>query len=479
MRWLAVFVLVARVAAADELSAKGDAFLAAIHARHLSREGVLLYNVDLRRVERDLRDGTYPEAADGPTFNGLFAGAACAHAEAASGAERERALADASTALAGLELLMDVTGVQGLMARSVRRAPPESADVSEWHAASGRFAGWYWRGDVSQDQYANGLVPAVGLCRRLFPERSRRLAVDAASHLVAHDYELTDPDGKRTTYGDLTWHSGFGFNAIAQLTSYALISLAARLDDDPRWLAERDRLRDHYRVVARARFTNARVFGITGHSNDLMAFDLYRVLLPLARETHDPALADLRAGLWRAWLRVQPDRNAYFTLVFCELEPKSCTAALLADARDSLAEFPLEKRKLAPSPELAALPTRWLPGRNWQRLARDVVPMRLRPASSFEWKSSPYRVTQQPNPTTEYTGLDYLVAYWLYTSVCREHEACANGSPIASSASSSAARAGSTPRDLACASTRSRFSGITARRLRVASSSPPSSATAR
>ncbi|HKC52591.1 MAG TPA: hypothetical protein VKF60_17515 [Myxococcota bacterium] len=424
MRWLVALVLLARVAAADDLAAKAEAFRAAIHARHLSREGVLLYNVDLRQVERDLAQGTYPALADGPTFNGLFAAAACARAEATRDVERERALGDASQALAGLELLMDVTGIPGLMARSVRRAPPNGGDTSEWHAAAGRFAGWHWRGDVSQDQYANGLVPALGLCRRIFPERARRLAVDAASHLVAHDYELTDPDGKRTRYGDLSWHSGLGFNAIAQLTSYAVISLAARLDPDPRWSAERDRLRDHYRVVARARFTNLRVFGITGYSNDLMAFDLYRVLVPLARETRDPALADLRAGLWRTWLRVEPDRNAYFTLVFCQLEPGSCGAELLAGVHDSLAAFPLEKRKLAPSPQLAALPTRWLPGRHWQAQARDLVPMALRPPSSFEWKSSPYRVPQDFAPNTEYTGLDYLVAYWLYASVCAERGDC-------------------------------------------------------
>jgi hypothetical protein len=427
MRWLVVFLLLARAAAADELAAKADAFLAAIHARHLTSEGVLLYRVDLRSVAGDLANGTYPESADMPTYNGLFAGAACARAASTRGAEHERALADASQALAGLELLMDVTGIRGLMARSVRRAPPLIGDKSDWHAGAGRFAGWHWRGDVSQDQYANGLVIAVGLCRGVFPERARRLAVDAATHLIANGYRLTDPDGERTTYGDLSWRSGFGWNGIAQLTSYALVSLAAALDPDPRWVAERDRLRDRYRMVARARFTNLRVFGITGSSNDLMAFDLFRVLVPLARETGDPALADLRAGLWRAWLRVKPDRNAYFTLVFCEAEPDACRASWLADARESLTEFPLEKRKVPSPPELAALPTRWIPGRKWATLARDLVPMRLRPASSFEWKSSPYRVTGANDPNTEYTGLDYLVAYWLYASVCAARGDCPPG----------------------------------------------------
>ena len=100
------------------------------------------------------------------------------------------------------------------------------------------------------------------------------------------------------------------------------------------------------------------------------------------------------------------------------------TPAILADAQRALADFPVEKRKLAPAPELAELPRRLIPGRKWKALASEVVPMRLRPASSFEWKSSPYRVTQEVQPQIEYSGLDYLVAYWLYEEVCAARTDC-------------------------------------------------------
>ena len=263
------------------------------------------------------------------------------------------------------------------------------------------------------------------MCRQLFPERARGLAVAAATHLLDNDFELTDPDGERTRFGDLSWRAGYGFNSIAQLTSYAILSLAAELDaEDPRWLAMRDRLRDQYRAIARARTTNLRVLGITGHSNDLMAFDLYRVLLPLARETGDPAAADLRHGLWRSWLRVREDGNAYFDLVFCSLEPDACDAGLLARARAMLDAFPLEKRKLGPPASSADRPARLLPGRKWKVLAREIVPIEARPASSFEWKSSPYRLHARSSPNTQYTGLDYLVAYWLYASLCEARNDC-------------------------------------------------------
>lgn len=409
----------------DALALKADAFRAQLHARHLSPEGVLLYRVDLRSIARDLVDGSYPENADGPTFTGLYAGAACARAEATTGEERALALVDADTGLSGIELQMRVTGVPGLLARTVRRRPPLEGSSGEWHASVGAYDGWYWRGDVSQDQYANGLVPAIGLCRELFPERTRRLAIDAAGHLLANDFKLTDPDGEHTRYGDLSWRSGIGLNSIAQLTSYAIVSLAAELDPgEPRWLASRDALRDRYRVAARARTTNLRVLGVTNHSNDLMAFDLYRVLIPLARESNDAALADLRHGLWRAAVRVREDENAYFDLVFCSLEPATCDAATLARARAQLAAFPLEKRKLGTPAAAAAIPARWMPGRKWKRLATEIVPIDARPVSSFEWKSSPYRLEGGASPTTEYTGLDYLVAYWLYEEVCASRDDC-------------------------------------------------------
>ena len=97
----------------------------------------------------------------------------------------------------------------------------------------------------------------------------------------------------------------------------------------------------------------------------------------------------------------------------CQVEPESCDRAALAHARDLLARFPLEKRRLEPDPRLAELRRRWLPDRKGRPQAARPVPIELRPVSSFEWKSSPYRVTGSPTPHLEFTGTDFLVAYWL------------------------------------------------------------------
>ena len=417
---LAIWFL-AGLADDPSLAQKAEQFRTALHERHLAPEGLVLYRISLSSAERDIASGNYPLLADTPTFTGLYAATSCARARVES--DPAQALADARSALGGLRLLLDVTGVRGLLARGVVRdqglaALPALDGRGRWAAGAAGFERYAYRSDVSADQYANGLLPAVAECAELFPEQTRRLIVDFAEHLLANEMQLVDARGNRTRFGDLSWRSGLGLNSIYQLTAYAALALAAKLDGDPRFERARNSLRDVYRVAARARRTNLRVFGITNYSNDLMAWNLYRVLIPLARAEADPALPELRHGMHRAWLRVRGDGNPYFAAVFCRIEPESCDPTALARGLQVLRAFPLDKRKIVRSPEqLQALSRHWLPGRKWKPRARSLVPMALRPVSSFEWKSSPYRVEGGELPDTEYTGLDFLSAYWLYRSL--------------------------------------------------------------
>jgi hypothetical protein len=402
---------------------KARAFRSALVDRHLAPEGIVLYRVNLATLESDLAAGTYPDLADTPTFTGIWAATACTRAAVETTANgRREALADAGRALLGLDLLTRVTGTPGLLARGVRRGPvlPDEARKT-WLPGAEPLGEYRFRGDVSRDQYANGLLFAVAACRDFYPERVHRLAIDFATLLLDSDFRLRDPDGRRTRFGDLSPSADFGLNAISQLTSYAALALAASLDPDPRFSRARDELRDRHRSLARSRTTNLRVLGITNHSNDMMAWHLYSALVPLARRTRDPGLRDLRHGLHRTWLRVRGDGNAYFAALFCRIEPESCDRASLREARDQLARFPLEKRRVASAPELLALPRSLLPGRKFASTARDRVPIELRVPTSFEWKSSPYRLERGPaQPEIEYTGLDYLAAYWTLRAAERE-----------------------------------------------------------
>ena len=109
---------------AAALADKAAAFRAALVDRHLSREGVVLYRINLDTVRSDLEQGSYPPSADVPTFTGLFAAASCTRAGVE--ADPAEALDDARRALDGLSLLMSVTGEPGFLARCLRRDPQES-----------------------------------------------------------------------------------------------------------------------------------------------------------------------------------------------------------------------------------------------------------------------------------------------------------------------------------------------------------------
>jgi hypothetical protein len=418
---LALLLLSVSLSAAahePELEEKARRFRAALVERHIAPEGVVLYRIELDHWRRDLERGAYGQAADTPMFNGQWAAASCTRARVEP--DPAEALADAQQALRGLRFLMDVTGVQGLMARSIRR--DEGRQLRDrgrpWYPGAPGFERYVYRADVSVDQYASGLLPAIAACAEFFPELTRSLAVDFAAHLLANDMRLIDAQGNQTRFGDLSYRSGGGFNSIFQLTGWAAFVLAAELDDDPRWARERDRLRDRYRVPARSRLTNLRVFGFTNYSNDLMSWNLYRTLVPIARRNDDPALAELRHGVHRARLRAKGNGNAYFAAVLCTIEPESCDREELARGRAVLEAFPLDKRAVLRDPAaLAALPRRWVPARKWKPEAREPVPMADRPRSTFEWKSSPFRIEGRVDPGLEYTGIDFLAAYWLYRAL--------------------------------------------------------------
>lgn len=167
--------------------------------------------------------GALPEHLPGPdssTWNGTLL-SALAYKYATT--RDAQTLARIGELLDGLRFFFEVTGQPGLPARNVT---PEGGPVE----ADQR--GRYTRGDgtrfVFRSEAAKGTVNqlAIGYATLLMlnnaelpPEMSRRARADLtdlAWHLVTHDYHLTEANGKRTEYGDLTpivARVGIPFNA--------------------------------------------------------------------------------------------------------------------------------------------------------------------------------------------------------------------------------------------------------------------------
>jgi hypothetical protein len=121
--------------------------------------------------------------------------------------------AAASKWFRGIQLLNNVTGKTGLMARSCC-APDEygltcgghTHDKESWHASSNpEYKGWYWKGDTSSDEVAGHMfaLAVVSWLSPLTQERAlaRQLLLNIVGGIVENDYGLIDITGNATTWG--------------------------------------------------------------------------------------------------------------------------------------------------------------------------------------------------------------------------------------------------------------------------------------
>lgn len=406
---LAMAILVTALACASRpiptvpTSAPGDLAARArragelIRSRFLSPEGILVYR---RSVDSppNLESGPYGNLADGACWSGYYLGACALRFAAEQSAEAE---ADLDRALAGVESLFEATGQPGLLCRSIDRNLTDeqfSARSGEWRPAA--LPGYHYRGDVSKDQIAGvlfGLGCVVYHCgTREYLLRARRLLEALADRLDAADLGITDAGGRVTSHGDLSpRYLGFPVAANAAVV-LAAFRLSAAAGGPPRHLERyRELVEDGY--ARDASHAAVRVFGKTNRNNDHMATGCLYPLFMLEDELDIREL--YRRGLARVARPAREEGNAWF--LGLSMAASGTDPDLVAIALDALLRLPLEKRSGPVD----------LRGK-----VRGPVPVELRPATAFVWRSDPYRLVKDPDgirPVRDYAPLDYYAAYWL------------------------------------------------------------------
>jgi hypothetical protein len=400
------------------LREKARAYQGRVETRHLTPEGMVRY----KRIEAQTEaEYGYGDLADGPFFQGMYLASQSLRYAATGNSEARRQLL---RSLDGMELLAEVSGKRGLLARYVSTVKPPRGE--RWLASSTR-PGLFWRSDASKDQYA-GFVHGLGVTLAVVSEpeiraRVAALAAAIADHVIEHDLEIVDWDGDRTTYGDLRGRQfglPIGVNALIAL---AIAEAAAVANDAPRY-------RDFYERLVRegyadtAYWAHVSLLGIGKRTNDNMA---YLALYPLLLLEEDAAVARvLRRGAARSWKHVGEDRNALFAFIHAAVgvDPRDASdaadgvrAEARARGRASLFEFPDEK--IAWPVDLTRdgfdFPQRFLKGKHGRPRAKSAVPPYLRVRSSSLWASDPFRLVGrfEQRGDIEYVGIDYLVAYWM------------------------------------------------------------------
>ena len=383
------------------LRAKADAYQAGIAERFQMPDGVIRYRVKAGQARDD-----YGDLPDGPFFAGLYLASQALRlrvtAEPAARDEVERTLA-------GMELLLDVTGRPGLLARWVARGA--IATGSEWRPSMTR-PGYFWRADVSKDQLA-GYSAGLGVALAVLPDaelraRAGRLAAPLAEHLRRHDLHIVDWDDEPTTYGDLRARIALVPIGVNALIALAVAEAAEAAGADGRL----GKKLDAQGFLDAAHTASWRPPGSTRRVNENMAYVALLALLELERvPARAAALREVEARLWDG---VRGEHNAFFAGVHVLA---SGDAAAAVETRASLHEFPERKLELPVDltrPEFG-FEQRALNNSKGRPRATTPVPLYLRPAGSNLWVGDPFALVGSLGDSgqTEYSGVDYLLAYWL------------------------------------------------------------------
>jgi hypothetical protein len=395
------------------LAEKADLFETELFERHVAPEGIVLYSIGLR--ERAARPQHYGNLADAAYWTGCaLASESVRYAVTGS----PDALARAAQLVDGLSLLQRVTGVPGLLARTIDPDPDDAAIrglQGVWFRASPPNERYWVKGDVSKDQYC-GVSFGYATAYALLPEGETRDAIRRdlgaiARYLDRNDLVIRDAEGRATTYAGLEAWIGpvpLGPNALIAL---AIFSSAEDATGDAAISTRHRRLiREKYpEACAHAKFE---AFGKTNHSNDMMSFLGYYTVLRLES---DPAVrAPILRGLDDIWDSVRGEHNALFAAIRCSQRPVD--PATLADVRETLRLFPETKRVYpVDNRGRADVPLSPWTNRKGRPKAAVALPINQRPMASMYWKSDPCELAGDldADGDQEYAGVDYLLAYWL------------------------------------------------------------------
>lgn len=389
-------------------------------ARHLSPEGVLVYRRSCDEFQAD-QPGSYRNLADETIWTGALLGCLAFKFKVTAKPEDRELLI---RVLRGLELLHDVTGKPGLLARAI--APrgllvPGESPHQEWRDAPPPRDAYRYRGDVSKDQYAGVLFGYAATALQLGIDHARgddeirallrRPACAIADHIWENGLEIVDVDGETTKHGDLGGYFlcvPIGINAALSL-GFQL--LAHRLSGESRFTKRYQELleRDYHKATSYMKF---QIFGWTNHSNDNMGMMALYALVSLEQDAASRSYYE--RSLQELWRHTRNEGNAFFHLVYASRFPLPRFARF--DLRENLRVYPLDRRTLpVDARELREVERTSSDNRFGVPTNRTALPLHLRRRSAFVWKDCPFALCGKGNAsgTTCVSGVDFLLAYWM------------------------------------------------------------------
>jgi hypothetical protein len=310
---------------------------------------------------------------------------------------------------------------------------------------------WYWKTDESSDEL-DGHFFFYGLYYDLVADteeersRVREHVAAVAGHLIDHNFQLVDHDGKPTRWAifnpenlnhNFDWHAERGSNSLSIL---AYLKVAAHITGDPRFAAAARRLIDENAYAFNVLIRNADTG--PGSGNQYTCEMIFMNYYNLIRYETDPALRQIyELGLFKQWGWQKLQLNPFFNFIYAascigrytedaegkrDLSPKD--DQWLEESVDSLKRFPLDRAdwRLINSHRLDII---HLPdyiersrpvGTLGYRVNGRVLPMDERWVG--RWSEDAWELDEGARGTTLADGTPFLLAYYmgLYHQYIRE-----------------------------------------------------------
>ncbi|MDB6040767.1 MAG: hypothetical protein JWM99_4608 [Verrucomicrobiales bacterium] len=309
--------------------------------------------------------------------------------------------------------LEEITGIPGFPARSYVSLKEKLPLDGEWHLTPD--GQWHWKGDTSSDEIV-GHYYAYSTYYDLVADRKereaiRRVITRITDHIIDHEWNLIDLDGKPTLWGQ--WSETYfdsekgrddqGLNALELLS---FLKTAYHITALPRFKAAyEDRLKRGYAQ----RMTYYRSNEIN-FSDDELAYLSWQ---PLLKYERDPVLRAQYLPVFKALASVtRSDRNPLWNFIVMESLSLPASDDLIEPSRRSLERIPMDLVTWTVH-NSARKNLKYRPGmdRFGRRELVDAFAPDERPVA--RWNSNPYYPDGGGDGHTEDDGAFFLLPYWL------------------------------------------------------------------
>ena len=354
--------------------------------------------------------------------DGLWASyhiASMSMAYALTGEERYKQAA--KTSMEAMYLLQNVTGIKGLVARTVVAADDpyvaKARTQDNWHETADKQ--YWWRDDVSSDQidghYFAFYMYYEHIAKNDPAEKARLVAQirQVTDYILDHNYQIPDWDGEKTMWG---WFDPVSLNDehIHYLESgiYSLMMLSYL--KTAHYITGDDKYQDHYvDLIQNHHYLDNLLLqkklwpDELNHSDDQLSAICYYPFLQLE---HDPTIRDaVHRSLRRTALIEREERNSLIAMVYASVDPED---ADVEGAIQTLREMPQDRRNWGQNNSHRAdvvFDTR-------PSVRGDDILLNTLPADErlFErWNQDPYKADNGGDGRLDGAGVDYMLAYWL------------------------------------------------------------------